>query len=118
MHDQHRLEAAEHTVGAPVVRELDGRAFEVAAVLFELGFEAGEQRKRIGGGPGKPGENPIVVESPDLRAPLLHDRLAERDLPVARHDRLVAMSNGQHGRGVEIDCGTCLVFSFFWSLFE
>ena len=43
--DEHRLEPAKSTVGAPVLGELDGGALEVAAMLLELGFEAREQRK-------------------------------------------------------------------------
>ena len=38
--DQHGLEPAQQAIGPPVLRELDRRAFEVAAVLFELGLEA------------------------------------------------------------------------------
>ena len=65
-HDQHRLEPAQDAIGAPVLRQLDGRALEVAAVLLELGFEAREERERVGGRPGEPGEDPVVVEAPDL----------------------------------------------------
>src|SRR5688500_11142771 len=34
--DEHRLEAAQHAVAAPLLRELDGRAREVAGVALEL----------------------------------------------------------------------------------
>ena len=64
--DQHRFEPAEHAIGAPVLRELDGGALEVAAILFELGLEAREERERIGGRAGKPGEDPVVVEPANL----------------------------------------------------
>ena len=65
-HDQHRLEPAEDAVGAPVLRQLDGRPLEVAAVLFELRLEPGEQRERIGGRAGESGQDLVVVEAPDL----------------------------------------------------
>ena len=99
--DQHRLEPAQQPIGPPVLRELDGRSLEVAAILFELGLEARKQRERIGRRAGKAGQNPVVVELADLPGGLLHDRVAERDLAVAGHDRLAAMPHGQHRRRVE-----------------
>ena len=99
--DEHRLEAAQEAVGSPVLRQLDGRALEIAAILFELGLEAGEQGERVGRRAGKPGQDPVVVEPPDLARVLLDDRIAERDLTVAGHDRLVAMTDGQDRGGVE-----------------
>ena len=70
-HDQHGFEPAQRAIGAPVLGELDRRALEVAAILLELGFEAREQRKRIGRRPGKAGEDAVVVEAADLPAPCL-----------------------------------------------
>ena len=64
--DEHGFEAAQHAVGAPVLRELDGRALEVAAVLLQLGLEAREQREGVGGRAGEAGEDAVVVEPPDL----------------------------------------------------
>jgi hypothetical protein len=55
--DQHRFETPERAIGPPVARELDGRAFEVAAVLFELRFESRKKGERVGGGAGEPCEN-------------------------------------------------------------
>ena len=46
---EHRLEPAQHAVGAPVLGELDRRAHQVALVLLELGLEALEQREGVGG---------------------------------------------------------------------
>ncbi len=86
--DQHRLEAPKDAVGSPVFRQLDGRPFDLAAVLLELGLEAREQRERIGGRSGEPGEDLVVVEPPDLPGALLDDRVAQRDLPVPGQYRL------------------------------
>jgi hypothetical protein len=44
-HDQHGFEPAQQAIGAPVLGELDGRALEVPAILFELGLEPGKQRE-------------------------------------------------------------------------
>ena len=88
-HDQHRFEPAQEAIRAPVLRELDRRAFEIPARLFQLGLEAREQRERIGRRAGKAGEDPIVVEPADFPGGLFHDRVAKGDLAVAGHDRLV-----------------------------
>jgi hypothetical protein len=50
---QHRLEPAQHAVGAPVLGQLHGGAGQVALVLLELALEALEQREGIGGGAGE-----------------------------------------------------------------
>ena len=86
-HDQHRFEPAQDAVAPPVLGELDGGALEIAAILLQLRFEPGEQREGIGGRAGKPGEDPVVVQTADLAGALLDDGLAERHLAVA----------GQHG---------------------
>ena len=72
---QHRFEAAQRAIGAPVLGELDGGAIEIAAILLELGLEPGEQRKRIGRRAGKAGEDAVVVEPPDLPRAVLDDRV-------------------------------------------
>src|SRR5450830_175794 len=53
-HQQHRFQAAQHAVGAPVLGHLDRGAQQVALVLFQLAFEAVEQGEGIGGPPAKP----------------------------------------------------------------
>src|SRR6476661_466101 len=52
------IRSPERAVGPPIARELDGRAFEVAAVLFELRLEPRKEGERVGGGAGEPGEDP------------------------------------------------------------
>src|SRR5574338_1141888 len=73
---------AEHLVGAPLFAELDGGAFEVPVILFELAFESREQRERVTRSSRKSRHNLIVVKAPDLFRAGLHDSLAERHLPV------------------------------------
>ena len=97
-HDQHRFQTPQDAVGPPVLGQLHDRPLEVAAVLFELGFEAREQRERVGRRAGKAGENPVVVELPDLPGRLLDDGVAERDLAIARHHRPGAVANRQDRR--------------------
>ena len=98
-HDQHRFETPQRAIGAPVLGQLDGRALEVAAILLELGFEAREQRKRIGRRAGKAGEDVVVIEAPDLAGALLDDGIAERHLTVAgQHGAIVPAHREDGGR--------------------
>jgi hypothetical protein len=64
--DQHRLEATQEAVRAPVARELDGAALQVAAILLQLRLEAGEQREGIGRRPRKTRQDLVIVQPPDL----------------------------------------------------
>ena len=82
-HRQHRFQAAQHAVGAPVVGQLDGGAHQVALVLFQLGLEALEQREGVGGGAGKAGQHLVAVELAHLARAGLDDDGAQRDLAVA-----------------------------------
>ena len=100
-HDEHRLEPPQRAIGTPVLRELDRRALEVAAILLQLRLEAREQRERIGGRAGKPREDLVVVQAPDFLGALLDDRVAERHLAVARQHGAIAMPDGENRGGVD-----------------
>ena len=67
---QQRLEAAQVAIAAPVLRELDRGAREVAELL-ELAFEALEQRERVGRAAGEPAEHLAIAErgAPCVRCP-------------------------------------------------
>ena len=83
--EQHRLEPAQRAIGAPVARQLDRGALEIAAVLFELALEAAEQREAVGRRAGKSRQHAVVVQAPHLARLVFDDGLAERDLAVAGH---------------------------------
>ena len=51
--------------------------------------------------PAKPGQDPVVVQPPDLLCRLLDDRLAEGHLAIAGEDGPVAVANGENRRAVE-----------------
>ena len=72
--DQHRLEPPQEAIGAPVARELDRCALEIAAILFELRLEAREQREGVGGGSGEAGEDRLVVEPANLAGAVFQTR--------------------------------------------
>ncbi len=87
---QQRLEAAQIAVGAPVLRQLDRGARQIA-VFLELAFEALEQREGIGGAAGEAGQHLAVGQAPHFARVGLHDGIAERHLAVAaEHDRALA----------------------------
>jgi hypothetical protein len=53
-------------------------------VLFEFAFEARQERKSVGRGPGETGENAIVIKPADFFGARFHDRFAESYLTIAR----------------------------------
>ena len=99
---EHRLEAAQHAVGAPVLGELDRRAHEVALVLLELRLEALEQRERVGGAAGEAGEDAVLVQPPHLARAGLDDDVAERHLAVAAERDGRAAPDGEDGGAVKL----------------
>ena len=100
--EQHRFETPQHAVGAPVARQFDGGALEVAAVLLQLALEPGEEREAVGRPAGEPRQHAVVIEPAHLLRAVLDDGLAERDLTVTGHDDLALMTDGKHGRGVDL----------------
>src|SRR3989454_6954547 len=70
-------------VRPPVFRQLDRRPRQVAGVALELLLELLEQRERIRGGAGEPGEDLAALERAHLIGVGLHHGVADRDLAVA-----------------------------------
>jgi hypothetical protein len=82
-HQQHRFQAAQHAVGAPVLGQFDRGAQQVALVLFQLAFEAVEQGEGVGGAAGEAAQHLALVQLAHLARRALHDDIAQRDLAVA-----------------------------------
>src|SRR5581483_9310434 len=99
---EHRLEPAQHAVGAPVLRELDRRAKQVALVLLELGLEALEERERVRGAAREPGEDAVVVQPAHLARARLDDDVAESHLAVAAERDLAVAPDAEDGGAVEL----------------
>ena len=87
---EHGLQPAQHAVGAPVLGQLYRRAQELALMLFQLGFEALEQRERIRRATGKSGQNLVVVQPAYLACGGLDNDIAEGDLAIAAERYLIA----------------------------
>jgi hypothetical protein len=100
-YDEHRLEATQGSIDAPVSCQFNGSPFEVATMLFELRLEPTEQRETISRRSGKPGQNAILVETTHLLRLMFDNRLPERHLAVTGQDDNVAVSDGQYGGCVE-----------------
>src|SRR5208283_3011164 len=96
--DHHRFEAAQISVHAPILGELDAGARELTRVLLELRFESFEQREGVGGGAGEARDHLALAEPPDLLGVALHDGLAEADLAIAGDDGFAALLHHDNRR--------------------
>ena len=96
--EQHRLEAAQIAVGAPVLAEFDAGARQLAGKLLDLLFQPLEQGQRVGGRAGETGDDLAFGETAHLARVALHDRLADADLAVAADDDFAALAHHQDGR--------------------
>lgn len=94
--EQEGFEVAQGAISAPLFREFDGGAFEVAVELFEFSFEASEKGEGIGGGAGEAGQDTIVVEAADLTGAALHDGIAHGDLAIGGHDDAACAADEEH----------------------
>ena len=99
---EQRLEPAQAAVGAPVLRELDRGAREVA-VLLQLALEPLEQREGIGRAAGEPGDHASLVQPAHLARIRLHDGVAERDLAVAAHGDETVAAHAEDSGAVRVE---------------
>ena len=81
--------------------QLHRRALEVAAVLLELRLESREEGEGVGGGAGEAGQDPAVVEPPDLAAPGFTTVLPRVTWPSPASTVRPAVANGQNRRAVK-----------------
>jgi hypothetical protein len=114
--DEHRFEVAQNFVRAPLLAQLDGRAFEVPVVLFELALEAREQREGVRARAREARENLLVVEATDFARAALHDGVAVRHLTVARERDAPVAAYEQDGGASESVFGRLIVNLYFKAL--
>ena len=69
-------------------------------MLFELGFEALEQRERVRRATGKSGQYPILIETPHFSRARLDDDVAQCDLTVSAERNAFTASDGKNGRAM------------------
>ena len=80
-------------IGPPVLGKLDTGPCELPGILLELGLEALEKRKGVGGRPGKTSNDIIAAEAPDLSRIGLEHGLSEGHLPVTGDHHLVTLAD-------------------------
>src|SRR5207248_967911 len=97
--DEQCFEVAEHLVGTPVLGQLDRCPSEIAVVLLELGFKAGEEIKGVSGRSGKASEDLVLVKAANLAGRVLDHAFAESDLPVGGHDDATVPVDAQDSGG-------------------
>jgi hypothetical protein len=94
------IKAAQITVGAPVLGELDAGAGQLARILLQLGLQPLEQGERVGRRTGKPADDVAAPDRAHLAGVALDDGRTEADLPISGDHHLVALAHGQNGGAV------------------
>src|SRR5215471_879852 len=90
---------SQRAVCAPLLGKLHDGARKIAVELFQLGFKAGEKRKRVGCRAGKSSQNLVVIEPAQLAGRTLQNLAAVAYLAVSRHHDFVIATNANHRRG-------------------
>src|SRR5712671_109980 len=91
------VEASQHAIAPPVLRELHGGALQIAGIAFQLFLELLEQRKRIGRCAGESGQQLAAVKRAHLLRIRLHHRLTDSDLTVTAECDLSVPANREDG---------------------
>ena len=94
------LELPEIFVRAPELCQLDRSPEKIAVILLQLILEPFKERERIRRGAGETGENRVVVNLPDFPCRLLHDGIANGNLPVGADYGFPFVTKTDDGRGV------------------
>ncbi len=92
--DEQRFEPTQRAVLTPIFGEFDGRAHDVVLILAEFVFELFEQRDAVGSAARKARQHAASGDAAHLVGAVLHDRLIEGDLTVARHRQLAVTPDG------------------------
>ncbi len=70
--------------------------------MLQLGLQAFQKRKGVGGGPGKAGDDMALAQAAHLARIALDDGLAQRNLAVARDHHLGALADGEDRGAVPV----------------
>ena len=107
--DEHGFESPEKAIHPPVLCQLDGCPFHVAAVTVELFIEAVQQRKRIGCRAGKPHKNFSILKLTDFSDIALRNIISHRRLTVTTDGDVAFVKDGEYGCGVDVQSVDVLV---------
>src|ERR1700679_4152156 len=96
---EQRFKIAQHLVGAPILRQLDGRAVKLAGKLLQLGLKTRKEIEGVRSGSGKPGKYLVLIEAANLPRGVFQHVIAERNLPIGGHDDLPGAADTNHRCG-------------------
>ena len=71
-------------------------------MLFEFGFKAFLQRKRIGGCAGKARKNLVVIKAANFACSRFDDDTAKGDLAITAECNVIATPDADDGRAVKL----------------
>src|SRR5690606_31388088 len=95
--NEHRFEATQKPIHAPIFRQLYSSAFHVSAIAVQLLFEAFKQRERVGSRSGESGQYLPVMEATNLLHITLGHVITHRGLAVAGNSYGAVMNDGKNG---------------------
>src|SRR5262249_59373673 len=95
--DQHRLQAAQGPVGAPVLGQLRGGPRDAALEVLQLGLEPLQEGEGVGRGAGEAAQHLAVVQPADLVGVAFHDDVAQGHLAVAADGDAALVPHRQDG---------------------
>src|SRR5437879_12089487 len=98
--DAQRLEAPEHAVGAPVLRELDRGWRQIRRIALELLLEFLEQREGISRRAREAGEDLPAAQRAHLVGVGFHDGLTDRDLAVTADGDFAVLADAENRRAM------------------
>ena len=101
-HRHDGLQFAQVPILSPIFGELYGGADDLSRILFELGLKAFKKRDAIRGRAGKPNEDFVLIDVPNLFGLGLGHCMANRGLAIRPHRYLSVFSGGHNGSGVDL----------------
>src|SRR5882757_2000462 len=106
---------AQHTIGAPLLRQFDDAARQIATILFEFCFEAAEQGESVGGRAGKTGNDFVVVETAELARAALENFTAGGNLAVAGENYFAVAAYAKDRCRTDFSSHECLSGALKWN---
>ena len=77
-------------------------------MFLEFLFEPFKERKGVGRGPGKAGQDAVLIQTADFPGSALHDGIPEADLAVTRDTGHLPAANGENRCRMGHDSGILL----------
>ncbi len=111
---EHRFQAAQVAVGAPVLGQLRGGTRYVALEVLEARFEALQKGEGVGRSAGEARQHLAVVQPAHLVRVAFHDDVAQRHLAVAAERDFAVMADGEDGGRMKFVQNVFHFKTFLW----